>query len=112
MTTEIMTDPGTGILLVPGFHGKGCPGNGSAAGMECCCDECDYLKCCTEEYEVREDKASTVNSFITTETNYFVSGEKNPADDTQWNEFLMTLKSIGREELMEVCQSAYDRQGK
>ena len=66
----------------------------------------------TEEYEVREDKASTVNSFITTETNYFVSGEKNPADDTQWNEFLMTLKSIGREELMEVCQSAYDRQGK
>ena len=49
---------------------------------------------------------------ITTETNYFVTGEKNPADDTQWNEFLMTLKSIGREELMEVCQSAYSRQAK
>lgn len=65
-----------------------------------------------EQIVVREDKASTVNSFITTETNYFVSGEKNPADDTQWNEFLSTLKAIGRQELMDVCQSAYDRQEK
>jgi hypothetical protein len=63
-----------------------------------------------EEYEVREEKAATVNNFIATETNYFVSGEKNPSDDSVWNEFLTTLRSIGREELMKVCQSAYDRQ--
>lgn len=66
----------------------------------------------TEEYEVREEKASTVNSFITTETNNFVSGEKDPSNDAQWNEFLSTLKQIGREELQDVCQSAYNRQSK
>ena len=66
----------------------------------------------TDEYEIREDKASTVNSYITTETNYFVSGEKDPSNDGQWNEFLSTLKSIGRDELMKVCQDAYTRQEK
>lgn len=66
----------------------------------------------TDEYEIREDKASTVNSYITTETNYFVSGEKDPSDDTAWNEFITTLNAIGRNELMEVCQNAYDRQEK
>lgn len=66
----------------------------------------------TEEYEVREDKASTVNSFVSVETTRFVSGETDPSNDTQWSEFLSTLKAIGRQELMDVCQSAYDRQGK
>ena len=64
----------------------------------------------TEEYEIREDKAGTVNNYITTEVTYFISGEKDPSDDTVWNEFLSTLKSIGREELMKVCQDAYSRQ--
>lgn len=64
----------------------------------------------TEEYEIREDKAGTVNNYITTEVTYFISGEKNPSDDTVWNEFLSTMKSIGREELMKVCQDAYSRQ--
>ena len=27
--------------LVPGNEGRNCPGNGT------CCDECDYLICCT-----------------------------------------------------------------
>ena len=63
----------------------------------------------TEEYETREEKAGTVNTYIMTETNYFVSGEKDPNNDAQWNEFLTTLKSIGRSELQEVCQNAYDR---
>jgi putative aldouronate transport system substrate-binding protein len=63
-----------------------------------------------EEYEIREDKASTVNNYITTEVNYFVSGEKDASDDAVWNEFLSTMKSIGREELMKVCQDAYNRQ--
>ena len=51
MTTEIMTDPGAGILLVPGFHGKGYPGNGNAAGTECCCDECDFYLVCYPEWD-------------------------------------------------------------
>ena len=64
----------------------------------------------TEEYEIREEKASTVNSFIYTEVNKFVSGQTDPSSDADWNTFLSTLKSIGREELMKVCQDAYDRQ--
>ena len=49
----------TGTILTPGNLGKDCLGNGEHPGVECCCDECDYLKCCTEEYEVRcEDCAN------------------------------------------------------
>ena len=44
----------TGVVLVPGNGGAFCPGNGKgkdALGnpIECCCDECDYLMCCTEK---------------------------------------------------------------
>ena len=43
----------TGIILTPGNGGKDCMGNGlhiDSTGkiIEACCDECDYLKCCTE----------------------------------------------------------------
>ena len=35
----------TGKVLTPGNLGKDCAGNGEGA-RECCCDECDYLRCC------------------------------------------------------------------
>ena len=62
-----------------------------------------------EEYAVREEKAGTVDSYILSESTLFVSGEKNPTDDAAWNEFLDTLKEIGRNDLLKVCQSAYSR---
>ena len=31
----------TGMILTPGNKGNDCLGNGE------CCDECDYLMCCT-----------------------------------------------------------------
>lgn len=39
--------------LIPGNSGKDCPFNGKHKGtdgkyIECCCDECDYMMCCTE----------------------------------------------------------------
>jgi len=42
------------IMLVPGNYGKDCPGNGlhkdsNGNIIECLCDECDFLLCCTEE---------------------------------------------------------------
>jgi len=37
----------TGTLLTPGNFGKDCLGNGEHDDIECCCDECDYLICCT-----------------------------------------------------------------
>ncbi len=43
----------TGIELTPGNAGKDCLGNGehthnNGVIIECCCEECDYLICCTE----------------------------------------------------------------
>ena len=39
----------TGIELIPGNHGKDCPGNGMCHALVCCCDECDYVRCCIGE---------------------------------------------------------------
>ncbi len=44
----------TGIELTPGNFGEDCKGNGKhqdAHGklIECCCDECNYLLCCTSD---------------------------------------------------------------
>lgn len=41
----------TGVELLPGNNGIYCKGNGlhkddNGMLIECCCDECDYLKCC------------------------------------------------------------------
>lgn len=66
----------------------------------------------TEEYEVREEKANAVNEYITQEVAYFVTGEKDPNNNAQWDEFLKTLDSLGRPELMKICQDAYNRQQK
>ena len=38
----------TGTILTPGNQGKDCLGNGEHPEVECCCDECDYLLCCTD----------------------------------------------------------------
>ena len=39
----------TGLVLIPGNGGADCPGNGLHGDtFECCCDECDYMLCCTE----------------------------------------------------------------
>ena len=46
-------DPDTGVLLIPGFHGEGCPGNGKAPGTECCCDECDLYLVRYPEWDTR-----------------------------------------------------------
>ena len=41
----------TGVELTPGNHGNDCLGNGehfdkNGNPIECCCDECDFLRCC------------------------------------------------------------------
>ena len=51
---DIMIIDITGIELTPGNLGNNCNGNGKhkdAQGnpIECCCDQCDYLLCCTSE---------------------------------------------------------------
>ena len=40
----------SGTTLTPGNHGRDCLGNGEHIGIECCCDECDYMQCCLEKH--------------------------------------------------------------
>ena len=54
----------SGIELIPGNNGINCPGNGSHYNkfgklIECCCDECDYLICCTYYNDMEECKKCT-----------------------------------------------------
>ena len=52
MKQEDWMDPGTGMLLKPGFLGKDCPGNGMQPGVECCCDECDHFLTCFPQWRI------------------------------------------------------------
>lgn len=72
-------------------------------------ERCIYLVYSPEEYEVREEKQGIVYSYIVEQTTQFFSGQKDPANDAQWNEFLDTLTELGRKELLDIAQSAYDR---
>ena len=65
-----------------------------------------------EEYDVREAKASIVNSYINENITLFLSGEKNPKSDADWNKFLTDLETYGRSELLKIAQAAYDRKTK
>ena len=44
----------TGIELIPGNCGRDCPGRYEAAGLNCCCNECDYMICCLETHDPEE----------------------------------------------------------
>lgn len=39
----------TGTILTPGNNGDNCMGDGTHHGIECCCEECDYMLCCLGE---------------------------------------------------------------
>lgn len=62
-----------------------------------------------DEYEVREEKNSTVYDYYREQTNLFISGELDPNNDAAWNTFVKQLYEIGRQDLLDVAQSAYDR---
>ncbi len=48
----------TGTVLTPGQDGADCLGNGLHPGVECCCDECDYLLCCLGQTDCAQCKDS------------------------------------------------------
>ena len=62
-----------------------------------------------KEYDLREQKAGTVGSYIGEQLVLFMQGERNPSDNKAWNEFTSTLTSLGRKELEKVAQDAYTR---
>lgn len=51
----------TGIELIPGEKGIHCPGNGTHKNSQgellpCCCEECAYFLCCSEDHPKMECK--------------------------------------------------------
>ena len=40
--------------LWPGRRGERCPGNGKTKGIECLCDECDFMLCCLDTHDDAE----------------------------------------------------------
>jgi hypothetical protein len=38
----------------------------------------------------------------------FVTGVRNPNDDSQWQQYLNELKAIGYEEYISIVQARYD----
>lgn len=41
----------TDTILIPGNCGNACPGSWEYAGLDCCCDECDYIMCCQDSHD-------------------------------------------------------------
>lgn len=72
-------------------------------------ERCIYMIYTTEEYEIQEEKLSNCNTYITEMIAKFFAGEKDPANDTDWNTFLSNLEKLGRSDLMKVAQDAYSR---
>lgn len=64
------------------------------------------------EYDERSKINATAASYRGETINLFILGEKNPSNDSEWNEFLETLEEYGQSKLVDICQSAYDRQSK
>ena len=56
--------------------------------------------------------AGELNSFIKTRRAQFCSGELDPRDDAQWQEYLDGLKMLHVDEWIELAQEAFDRQQK
>lgn len=65
-----------------------------------------------EEYETLIDVEGARNSYASEARALFVTGEKDPSNDSQWKEYLKTLEDYDNSKLTEICQSAYDRQQK
>ena len=56
----------TGTVLTPGKGGRKCHGNGKHFNkngilIECCCNECDYLLCCSEKHSTDKCRKCTDN---------------------------------------------------
>ena len=49
----------TGIELIPGNCGNQCPGSWELAGLNCCCNECDYVMCCQENHDMADCRKCT-----------------------------------------------------
>jgi len=62
-----------------------------------------------EEYEEKTTYQNQIDSFVYEQRSLFVTGDKDPNNDAQWNEYLSTLSKLGLEKWTKIAQKAYDR---
>lgn len=63
----------------------------------------------TEEQQKLENMGGTILTTITEYFALFVTGEMDPTDDGDWNEYLDKMEKSGLSEQIKIYQTAYDR---
>ena len=73
-------------------------------------ETCQNLFYNGDELKIREEYYSISKEYIHSQMNLFICGELDINDDNAWNEFKSTLyEQVGRDNLLEIEQSAFDR---
>lgn len=54
------------------------------------------------------DMSITINEYVRQSTAFFTTGEQDPNDDSDWNDYLDTLTKMGISEYLQIYQQAYD----
>ena len=63
----------------------------------------------TEENNERTTLRSDIVNYVAKMKSSFMTGEKDPSNDKDWNAYVNQVKKMGYDRLMEIEQSAYDR---
>jgi len=63
----------------------------------------------SEENEVVSELQTIYKDYIKSSRALFVTGEKDPSNDADWEAYLAELEDLGQAELMGAAQAAYDR---
>ena len=63
-----------------------------------------------EEVEERADFTSDLTSYISKSRANFLSGNLDPNNDADWNDYLNNLKSLKYDRWIEIAQTAWDRE--
>lgn len=69
---------------------------------------CSDLIYTPEQYEGRTEYMALINPYITESRNYFILGQKDPNNDSEWQEYLNTLDEYGLEDFRDLIQEVYD----
>lgn len=72
-------------------------------------DTLENLVYTQDEYDYRESKSGTCESFIKEQSILLMQGEKDINDDGVWNEFKSQVEKLERSKMMKIAQDAYNR---
>ena len=62
-----------------------------------------------EEMDERQKLQGLITSEVAAARDLFITGTKDPSDDTQWNAYLKSLDDLQLNDLMKLFQKVYDK---